>query len=515
MVLLQYVQQYGKNKKVTLKCYNTQDITEFFNEDNEYSMLYRIDNLYGLSQNPDTKDYIMFLEDEYCENCGKQCTHIVEKWCELCEISYLKKNFTNWTSGNEKINNFIQEFQLRINNYTDIIVEWIPYNQFDNIKEIGKNDLFTIYSAIWKNGQLNYDKNKRIYKRNLKNQNEIVTLKSFNSQNITEEFFNEGNKYSIYSHQDDKIYGVSQNPNTKNYIIVIQERYCENCGNEYTDTFHKWCKSCQISNLKKNFTNWTSKNEKIDKFIQEMQLKIDCYDDTIVEWIPYEQFNNIKKINKDDFVTICSAIWKNGQLNYDEYKKIYQRNLKNNDRKIILKFHKLQDHNTDEFFNEANEYSIKIYGDNNRDNKIYGITQNPDTNEYIMVIENKYCEKCSENLHYYTWCKTCQLDNLKNNFINWTSGNKKIDELIQEMQLKINDKLDTIFEWIPFNQFNKIEIIGKGGFAIVYSAIWKDGPLFYKEKFRRTSGNRKVALKCLHNSSQNITDEFINESIFS
>ncbi|UZO13012.1 uncharacterized protein OCT59_004518 [Rhizophagus irregularis] len=335
-----------QNKKVTLKCYNTQDITEFFNEDNEYSMLYRIDNLYGLSQNPDTKDYIMFLEDEYCENC-----------------------------------------------------------------------------AIWKNGQLSYDKNKRIYKRNLKNQNEIVTLKSFNSQNITEEFFNEGNKYSIYSHQDDKIYGVSQNPNTKNYIIVIQERYCENCGNEYTDTFHKWCKSCQISNLKKNFTNWTSKNEKIDKFIQEMQLKIDCYDDTIVEWIPYEQFNNIKKINKDDFVTICSAIWKNGQLNYDEYKKIYQRNLKNNDRKIILKFHKLQDHNTDEFFNEANEYSIKIYGDNNRDNKIYG----------------------------------------------------------------------------------------KGGFAIVYSAIWKDGPLFYKEKFRRTSGNRKVALKCLHNSSQNITDEFINE----
>ncbi|CAB4420289.1 unnamed protein product [Rhizophagus irregularis] len=497
--------------KVTLKCYNTQDITEFFNEDNEYSMLYRIDNLYGLSQNPDTKDYIMFLEDEYCENCGKQCTHIVEKWCEPCEISYLKKNFTNWTSGNEKINNFIQEFQLRINNDTDIIVEWIPYNQFDNIKEIGKDDLFTIYSAIWKNGQLNYDKNKRIYKRNLKNQNEIVTLKSFNSQNITEEFFNEGNKYSIYSHQDDKIYGVSQNPNTKNYIIVIQERYCENCGNEYTDTFHKWCKSCQISNLKNNFTNWTSKNEKIDKFIQEMQLKIDCYDDTIVEWIPYEQFNNIKKINKDDFVTICSAIWKNGQLNYDEYKKIYQRNLKNNNRKIILKFHKLQDHNTDEFFNEANEYSIKIYGDNNRDNKIYGITQNPDTNEYIMVIENKYCEKCSENLHYYTWCKTCQLDNLKNNFINWTSGNKKIDELIQEMQLKINDRSDTIFEWIPFNQFNKIEIIGKGGFAIVYSAIWKDGPLFYKEKFRRTSGNRKVALKCLHNSSQNITDEFINE----
>ncbi|CAB5361049.1 unnamed protein product [Rhizophagus irregularis] len=127
-----------------------------------------------------------------------------------------------------------------------------------------------------------------------------------------------------------------------------------------------------------------------------------------------------------------------------------------------------------------------------------------------MVIENIYCEKCSEILHD-TWCKLYQLDYLKKNSINWTSENKKIDALIQEMQLKINNESDMIFKWIPYNQFNKIEEIGKGGFAIVYSAIWKDGPLFYKEKFRRIIRNKKVALKYLLNSSQNITDEFLNE----
>ncbi|PKK57517.1 hypothetical protein RhiirC2_797877 [Rhizophagus irregularis] len=163
-------------------------------------------NIYGLSQNPDTKDYIMLLQDEYCENCGKEYTKTFCKWCKPCQISNLNKNFTNWTSKNEKIDKFIQEMQLKIDD--------------------SKNDLFTIYSAIWKNGQLNYDENKRIYKRNLKNQNEIVTLKSFNSLNITEEFFNEGNN----SEYKDKIYGVSQNPNTKNYNIVIQEKYCENCA---------------------------------------------------------------------------------------------------------------------------------------------------------------------------------------------------------------------------------------------------------------------------------------------
>ncbi|EXX70647.1 uncharacterized protein OCT59_023493 [Rhizophagus irregularis] len=35
--------------------------------------------------------------------------------------------------------------------------------------------------------------------------------------------------------------------------------------------------------------------------------------------------------------------------------------------------------------------------------------------------------------------------------------------------------------------------------------------LSYEEKFRRMSGNSKVALKYLLNSSQNIIDEFLNE----
>jgi len=71
---------------------------------------------------------------------------------------------------------------------------------------------------------------------------------------------------------------------------------------------YKWCKSCQINNLKGNFTNWTSENEKIDNFIQEMQLKINKYNDIIFEWIPYNQFSDIKEISRGDFATLHSAI---------------------------------------------------------------------------------------------------------------------------------------------------------------------------------------------------------------
>ena len=90
------------------------------------------------------------------------------------------------------------------------------------------------------------------------------------------------------------------------------------------------------------------------------------------------------------------------------------------------------------------------------------------------------------------------------------SGNKKVDYLIQTMQLKINDNNDIVFEWIPYNQFDNIEEINKGDFATVYSAIWKDGPLVYDKYGYSRKSDKKVALKCLHNS-QNISSEFLNE----
>src|SRR5688572_24558047 len=110
---------------------------------------------------------------------------------------------------------------------------------------------------------------------------------------------------------------------------------------------------------------------------------------------------------------------------------------------------------------------------------MYGLSQDPDTKNYIMVLQ----EDCS--------------------------GSKKIDNLIREMQIDPNTNM--VFEWIPYNQFDHIKIIDKGGFATVYSAKWKDGPLYYSDvnkEYTRIQ-NKKIALKCLHNS-QNITDEFLN-----
>jgi hypothetical protein len=79
--------------------------------------------------------------------------------------------------------------QLKINNLSDIIFEWIPYGQFDNVEEISKDDVMTKYSAIWKNGPLSYN---YVKKKLTRVSDKKVILKFFhNSQSITNEFLNE------------------------------------------------------------------------------------------------------------------------------------------------------------------------------------------------------------------------------------------------------------------------------------------------------------------------------------
>jgi hypothetical protein len=120
--------------------------------------------------------------------------------------------------------------------------------------------------------------------------------------------------------------------------------------------------------------------------------------------------------------------------------------------------------------------------------EIYGITQDSDTNDYILVQNNLI------------------------NTINWTSENEIIDNFIQEMQLSDKNHSNVIVEWIPYNQFNEIKEIGKYNSIVVYSAIWKDGPLYYNNnnnEYTRDS-NKKVTLKCLINSQDTI-EFLINE----
>ncbi|GBC20765.1 uncharacterized protein OCT59_023765 [Rhizophagus irregularis] len=64
------------------------------------------------------------------------------------------------------------------------------------------------------------------------------------------------------------------------------------------------------------------------------------------------------------------------------------------------------------------------------------------------------CSDCKRQRTSASWCKNCDIANLKEKFHSWTSGNSMIDEFIQYTQLNANDSTDYL-EWIE-NLINSI-----------------------------------------------------------
>src|ERR1051325_5070229 len=71
-------------------------------------------------------DYNKMLRNEgakrICENCQDEC--LATLFCEHCVRNYLKAKFENWTSGNNDIDDLIQECQMETV-LPEAIPEWI------------------------------------------------------------------------------------------------------------------------------------------------------------------------------------------------------------------------------------------------------------------------------------------------------------------------------------------------------------------------------------------------------
>ncbi|PKK63283.1 hypothetical protein RhiirC2_789123 [Rhizophagus irregularis] len=155
------------------------------------------------------------------------------------------KNFTEWTSENEIIDDFIQETQLNVDEYDNVLFEWILYNQF-NVKEISKSDStpiktytiiiypsqqtryerlyhgFNIVKNIVNNAQFSIDKrDDKIF--------EWIPYDRFNGVKEINDGMDEKSDERInlkclpYLANETEIYGISQNPDTKDYVMVLKK----------------------------------------------------------------------------------------------------------------------------------------------------------------------------------------------------------------------------------------------------------------------------------------------------
>ncbi|GBB91318.1 hypothetical protein RclHR1_18520001 [Rhizophagus clarus] len=433
----------------------------------EFTNKIKVDyEFYGITQNPDTKNYMMVLNNKYkkCKICNK-----------ICNAIYFQQKFIDWTSGNDDIDKFIQNTQLSVHENSEIshALEWIPYNKFQNIKYIAKDEFDEMYRANWINGYIECwnDKNQN-WER--KGHNMFVYLKNLDTPiSFAPEFIN---KIKI----NYKFYGVTYNSETKNYMMILNNKckICKTCN-----------KICNAMYFQQNFDNWTSGNNDIDKFIQEIQLLAHNDAKEALEWIPYDRFYDIKYVAS---INVYRAIWIDGHINeWNNENQNWERN--NKDMLFILKS-----------LNDPKNMTLEFLNEVKNDYEFYGITQNPVSKNYLMVLNDK-CKKC-----YYI----CNSKFFQRDFENWTSGNNGIDKFIQGTQLLAHNNTSVALEWISYDRFNEVKHIAKGGFGNVSKAIWIDGYIHKwddeKKNWMRKFQHKSVALKSLDNS-RNITFEFMNE----
>jgi hypothetical protein len=102
---------------------------------------------------------------------------------------------------------------------------------------------------------------------------------------------------------DYEFYGITQDLETKIYMIVLNEK-CKKCHI-----------ACSAIYFQQNFANWTSGNDDIDKFIQCTQISVHKTNEipNALEWIPYDRFYNIKCIAEKK---IYGATWIDGGISY-------------------------------------------------------------------------------------------------------------------------------------------------------------------------------------------------------
>jgi hypothetical protein len=122
-----------------------------------------------------------------CENCHDEC--LATLYCECCVRDYLKSNFSNWTSGNNDIDNLIQQCQLETLE-PNRIVEWIPYDNLLNTRYVNKSGYSEIYTADWIDGCYDEWDSKEMKLKRFGGQ-EVILKKLENVKNAKKSWFEE------------------------------------------------------------------------------------------------------------------------------------------------------------------------------------------------------------------------------------------------------------------------------------------------------------------------------------
>src|ERR1700733_5838900 len=123
------------------------------------------------------------------ENCYKDYPDY-KPWCKECVPCCI---IEGWTSENTEIDEFIKDtiYNAKIFRGNPLFLEWVPFDRFEEIKQIGEGGFAKVYSATWIDGKAIYVRQNGSW---IKKEPEPikVALKRLNgSQNMSADYLNE------------------------------------------------------------------------------------------------------------------------------------------------------------------------------------------------------------------------------------------------------------------------------------------------------------------------------------
>jgi hypothetical protein len=119
------------------------------------------------------------------ENCFKPDDKL---WCKECVPCCL---IEGWTSGNYDIDEFIKDTIYNAK-YGSRFLEWVPFDRFEDIEQIGEGGFAKVYSATWIDGKAEYiEQDDGSWKKKEPKPLKIALKKLNESQNISTEYLNE------------------------------------------------------------------------------------------------------------------------------------------------------------------------------------------------------------------------------------------------------------------------------------------------------------------------------------
>ncbi|CAG8579265.1 11460_t:CDS:10, partial [Acaulospora morrowiae] len=191
-----------------------------------------------------------------CSNCKKKRHYadLLKKICRLCSFAELFPK-----SNNQDINNFLIKSS---ENEGRRILEWISYEDFEIGEDIGSGGYSKVCKATWHRGHI---------KRWIPQTGEVVrsgpvevALKVLkNSKDMDSKFLNELENLYKFKSSDlgyrhiVKCYGVSQDPKSQNYILIMQYANNGSLREFLKDRFH-------------NKANWNFKKKVILSLLESI-----------------------------------------------------------------------------------------------------------------------------------------------------------------------------------------------------------------------------------------------------